>query len=242
MTNPADPGSGGSKLPPESNQAVPASSPVHETQFLVREAVHGEAARAWTALSAKIVYYLRTRFGGCSFPPGTEFNDFVSDLMAKVMTSIHTFEDRGKDSFWKWVQTIGGNLWRDMWRRFDRDRKLGLVGRGDSETTKTDGAPPSTTANAADPGESPTQIVRVRELERAEQECIDKLPRQMREVYVRRRMRDLSFAEISAELGGIKEVTLRSHFMRARDLIRECLAMKLDEAGKKVPGWTRQWS
>ncbi len=221
--------------------AAAASPSTGETQNLVIEAVHGESSRAWTALSAKIVYYLRTRFGNCSYPPGIEFNDFVSDLMAKVMTSIHSFEDRGKDSFWRWVQTIGGNLWRDMWRRFDRDRRLGLVGRGDTETVRDDSGPISMVANAPSTGETPTQILRFRELERAEQECINKLPSTMREVYTLRRQRDLSFAEISAEMAGIKEVTLRSHYMRARDLVRGCLATKIDEVGKQVAGWTRQW-
>ncbi|MBM4059682.1 MAG: sigma-70 family RNA polymerase sigma factor [Planctomycetes bacterium] len=233
---------------PKKNTSGPQPAPVAEqppaggeTQFLVREAVSGEAARAWTALSAKIVYYLRTRFGNCSFPPGTEFHDFVSDLMAKVMTSIHNYEDRGHDSFWRWVQTIGGNVWRDMWRRFDRDRRLGLVGRGETAAGDGDANPGSIVANAPAGGETPTGIVRFRELERAEQECAQQLPKQMRAVYEMRRQRELSFAEISAELGGIKEVTLRSHYMRARDLVRECLATKVDELGKRVPGWTRQW-
>lgn len=226
---------------PAQPDQTPQSAALGETQYWVNEAVHGESSRAWTALSAKIVYYLRTRFGSCSFPPGTEFNDFVSDLMAKVMTSIHGFEDRGKDSFWRWVQTIGGNLWRDMWRRFDRDRKLGLVGRGDHQTTTGDSNRVSVTEGAKAPGETPTQVVRFRELERAEQECIEKLQKQMRQVYVMRRQQELSFAEISEALGGIKEVTLRTHYMRARDQVRECLASKLDDLGKRVPGWTRQW-
>lgn len=88
------------------------------------------ASGAWTALSAKIVHYSRTRFGGCSFPPGTGFDGFVDDLLAKVRTSIHSFEEMGDDSFWRWVQTIGDNLWRDLWRRFDRDHKRGFLGAG----------------------------------------------------------------------------------------------------------------
>lgn len=232
MSNPAAPD------PASSNSPAPG-----DTQRLVREAVHGEAARAWTALSAKIVYYLRTRFGNASFPPGAEFLDFVSEVMAKVMTSIGSFEDRGHDSFWRWVQTIGGNQWRDMWRRYDRDRKLGLIGRGEGDGSETGtGLSVSPLKTAPVAGESPTEVVRFRELERAEQECIAKLPRQMRDVYTMRRQRELSFAEISEQLDGIKEVTLRSHYMRARDLVRECLATKVDELGKRVQGWTRQWT
>jgi RNA polymerase sigma factor (sigma-70 family) len=199
--------------------------------------VRGEGGQAWGALSAKIVHYLRTRFGNSSFPQGIEFNDFVSDVMLKILTSIETFEHRGKDSFWKWVQTLGGNLWRDLWRKFNRDRQLGLLGRGDHERTDSDTRPPSVTEAAPATGESPTQIVRFRELERAERECVMKLGKQMRDVYVLRRQHELSFAEISERMGGIKEATLRSHYMRARDQIRDCLGGKIDELGTRIQGW-----
>jgi RNA polymerase sigma factor (sigma-70 family) len=207
------------------------------TEFLVREVVHGEKSRAWVDLSAKIVFYLRSRFGNSSFPPGQEFTDFVSDAMLKILTSIHTFEYRGKDSFWKWVQTLAGNVWRDQWRRFDRDRRLGLAGRGEHNANDSDSRPPSATEAAPSHEETPTQVVRFRELERAEAECVAKLPKQMREVYVLRRQQELSFAEISEQTGGVKEVTLRSHYMRARDSVRECLGSKIDQLGKQIQGW-----
>lgn len=215
----------------------PTEQPPSQTEFLVREVVHGERSRAWVDLSAKIVFYLRTRFGNSSFPPGIEFSDFVSDTMVKVITSIDTFEHRGKDSFWKWVQTLAGNLWRDLWRRFDRDRRLGLLGRGEHDVGDSDTRPPSATESAQSNEQSPTQVVRFRELERAEADCVAKLPKQMREVYVLRRQHELSFAEISERTGGIKEVTLRSHYMRARDAVRDCLGAKVDELGKRIQGW-----
>lgn len=206
------------------------------TEFLVREVVHGEAQQAWNQLSAKILEYLRTRFGHASFPNGIEFQDFVSDAMLKILTSIDTFEYRGKDSFWKWVQTLAGNLWRDFWRRHERDRKLGLLGRGETPTGGEERAP-SLTEGAASKGETPTQIVRFRELAKAEAECVAKLPKQMRDVYVMRRQHELSFAEISERTGVTNEATLRSHFMRARDKVRDCLGGKLDEIGTKIQGW-----
>ena len=228
--NPTDPNAAPSPEPP----VDPAS--IGGTEFLVREVVHGEATKAWNALSEKILYYLRTRFGHSSFPNGVEFHDFVSDAMLKILTSIETFEYRGKDSFWKWVQTLAGNLWRDFWRRHERDRKLGLLGRGDHDSGG-DSRPPSATEAAAFKGETPTQIVRFRELERAEQECVAKLPKHFHDVYVLRRQNELSFAEIRERTGIDNEATLRSHYMRARDRIRECLGSKLDEIGTKIQGW-----
>ena len=233
--NPNDP-----NAPKDQNapQPPPPTDPsqVGGTEFLVREAVHGEADKAWPVLSEKILYYLRTRFGSASFPHGIEFSDFVSDAMLKILTSIDTFEYRGKDSFWKWVQTLAGNLWRDFWRRHERDRKLGLLGRGETPTGGEDRAP-SLTEGAASKGETPTQIVRFRELAKAEAECVAKLPKQMRDVYVMRRQHELSFAEISERTGVTNEATLRSHFMRARDKVRDCLGGKLDEIGTKIQGW-----
>ncbi len=205
------------------------------TEFLVREVVHGEATKAWNALSEKILYYLRTRFGHASFPQGTEFSDFVSDAMVKILTSIEGFEYRGHDSFWKWVQTLAGNLWRDYWRRFDRDKKLGLLGRGDADAGED--RPPSLAEGAPATGESPTAIVRYRELARIEADCVAKLPEHLQKAYVLRRQHDLSFAEMAEKLGGANEATLRSHYMRARDKIKECLGRKLDELGTKIQGW-----
>lgn len=222
---------------PEPQPAVDAAG-IASTEFLVREVVHGEKRQAWNALSEKILYYLRTRFGNSSFPQGVEFSDFVSDAMVKILTSIDTFEYRGKDSFWKWVQTLAGNLWRDGWRRFDRDRRLGLLGRGDGDRGgDSDSRPPSMTEAAPAKGETPTQIVRFRELERIERDCMTKLPKHMLDVYVLRRQHDLSFAEISERTGVDNEATLRSHYMRARDRIKECLGRKLDELGTKIQGW-----
>jgi RNA polymerase sigma factor (sigma-70 family) len=211
--------------------------PAMPTEFLVREALHGEKARAWDDLSARIVHYLRTRFGNHSFPPGIEFSDFVSDTMLKVLGSIESFEHRGPDSFWKWVQTLAGNLWRDLWRRFDRDRRLGLLGRGEHGGADTDARLPSATEAAPSHEESPTGIVRFRDLEQAEHDCVARLPQQMREVYALRRQHELSFAEISARLGGVKEATLRSHYMRARDSVRACLGSKIDQLGTRIEGW-----
>jgi RNA polymerase sigma factor (sigma-70 family) len=223
---------------PDSTKDDGAPKPLPQaTEFLVREVVHGEKSRAWIDLSAKIVFYLRSRFGHSSFPPGLEFSDFVSDTMLKILTSIQNFEYRGKDSFWKWVQTLAGNVWRDMWRRFDRDRRLGLAGRGEHVGGDGDSRPPSATEAATSSEETPTQVVRFRELERAEAECVAKLPKQMREVYVLRRQQELTFAEISEKTGGVKEVTLRSHYMRARDSVRECLGSKIDQLGKQIQGW-----
>jgi RNA polymerase sigma factor (sigma-70 family) len=223
--------------PEPDKEQKPISEQIGGTDFLVREVVlKKKSEHAWGALSAKIIHYLRTRFANNSLPPGVEFDDFVSEAMLKILTAIDTFEHRGKDSFWKWVQTLATNLSRDMWRKFDRDRKLGLLGRGDSDAGD-ENRPPSAAEAARETGETPTQVVRFRELQKAERECASKLGKDMREVYMMRRQLDLTFAEISTRMGGTKEATLRSHYMRARDQIRDCLGSKIDELGKRISGW-----
>ena len=206
------------------------------TEFLLREVASGEKTQAWGMLSQKCLHYLKTRFGRSSFPQGIEFSDFVSDVMLKILTSIDSFEYRGKDSFWKWVQTLAGNMWRDLWRKHNRDQKLGLLGRGDAgagSDTRSFSIPESTPTNE----ETPTQIVRFHELERAEADCVSRLSEQMQKVYMLRRQHDLSFAEIAERTGGTNEATLRSHYMRARDKVRECLGAKIDAMASKIQGW-----
>ncbi|MFK7741104.1 MAG: RNA polymerase sigma factor [Planctomycetota bacterium] len=224
-------------VPREAAPAPSEQAGAGGTEFLLQGVAHGET-QAWGMLSQKCLHYLKTRFGRSSFPQGIEFGDFVSDVMLKVLTSIESFEYRGKDSFWKWVQTLAGNMWRDLWRKYKRDQKLGLVARGESNA----GPNPETgtfTVGEAMPTkeESPTQIVRFRELEKIEEDCVARLSDNMREVYVMRRTHDLSFSEISKQLGDVNEATLRSHYMRARDKVRECLGSKMDQLGAKIQGW-----
>lgn len=207
------------------------------TEFLLREVVSGQKTQAWGVLSQKCLHYLQTRFGRSSFPKGIEFGDFVSDVMLKILTSIESFEYRGKDSFWKWVQTLAGNMWRDQWRKHKRDQKLGLLGRGDSTPAGADAGTFSVLDSAQTKEETPTQFVRFNELAKAEAECVSKLSDNMREVYVMRRQLELSFAEIAERTGGKNEATLRSHFMRARDKVRECLGGQVDALGSKIQGW-----
>jgi RNA polymerase sigma factor (sigma-70 family) len=207
------------------------------TEFLLREVISGEKTQAWGMLSQKCLHYLKTRFGRSSFPQGIEFGDFVSDVMLKILTSVESFEYRGKDSFWKWVQTLAGNMWRDLWHKHNRDQKLGLLGRGDATPAGADTGAFSVTDTAQTKEESPTQIVRFNELAKAEAECVSKLPDVMREVYMMRRQHELSFAEISERTGGTNEATLRSNFMRARDKVREGLGAQIDALGSKLQGW-----
>lgn len=222
--------------PSKSEKLVPKAG-AGGTEFLLREVVSDQPAEAWGVLSEKCMHYLKTRFGRSSFPKGIEFGDFASDVMLKILTSIESFEYRGKDSFWRWVQTLAGNLWRDQWRKHMRDKKLGLLGRGESQSAERGAGALSVLESAQSKEDTPTQVVRFHELAEAEAECVSRLSDHMREVYVMRRQHELTFAEIAAQTGGTNEATLRSHYMRARDKVRECLGVQIDALGSKIQGW-----
>lgn len=222
------------RIPPRSQPSqVPAAAeaPIcgDSTQVLVRLAALPDGAPAWGPLSQKIERFLRERFGRRGLPPGVEFHDFQNDLMVKVMTKIGTFQDRGPDSFWGWVFTIGDRLQDDAWNRYNRARALGLTGAGfdgDDETV-----PPL--EMAADTGETPTQIVRFRELAQVEQQCLAQLSADERRVYQLRQGCGLSFAQISKELGIANENTLRSYHHRARMQLAVMLGAMIDAEGRR---------
>ncbi|MGE3171982.1 MAG: RNA polymerase sigma factor [Planctomycetota bacterium] len=209
-----------------------ASGDQNDTQFIVSQAQRDEQ-RAWVQLSGKVLFFLRGRFGNVSFPPGMEFDDFASEVMLKLLGDIAKFQDQGKDSFWGWVYMLSQNRLNDLWRRYNREQQLGLVGRGETNETGV-----VRLDDRHDPdAESVSEIMCIREIEAAERDCAARLPTDMRNVYFMRRQQDLSFAAISAAMNGIKEVTLRSHYKRARDFIKDCIRQKIDALGGRFEHW-----
>jgi hypothetical protein len=106
---------------------------------------------------------------------------------------------------------------------------------------ETDSRPISLTEGAKAPGETPTQIARrFRELERAERDCVAKLPKLMHDVDARAAAAEyLSFAEISAQQGGVRTQgdTAQPLHAGTRDHA-SALGTKLDELGTKIQGWS----
>lgn len=221
-------------------EPTPAGEPPPEfqdTQQIVWHAQRDEQ-RAWDLLSGKVVFFLRSRFGGVSLPPGCEFDDFGSEVMLKLLGEIRRYQDQGKGSFWGWVYMVAQNRLNDLWRRHNRDHRLGLVARGDpgdedQESTRTLALDQHTDRDSP----SISEVMNVHELEAVERDCVSRLPQDMREVYLLRRQQELTFAEISPRVGGIKEVTLRSHYKRARDYVKDCIKRKLDDLGARFQDW-----
>lgn len=209
---------------------------MQDTQHIVLHAQRDDQ-RAWVLLSGKVTFFLRSRFGHVALPGGFEFDDFGSEVMLKLLGEIRRFQDQGKGSFWGWVYMVAQNRLNDLWRKHNRDRQLGLVGRGDPDEETSSTQTIRMDQHRDDDASSISEVLDFQVLEAAERDCVQRLPKDMREVYLLRRQHELPFAEISTRTGGIKEVTLRSHFKRARDYVKDCIKRKIDDLGSRFEDW-----
>lgn len=218
----------------------PAPQPdpsLENTQLIVRGAQAGQNALAWVLLSQKVEFFLKSRFGGTRMPPGLEFEDLSSEVMLKILGDLGKYQDQGKGAFWGWVWRLTQNRLTDLWRKYDRDRAIGNVARGLDDAAEGGGAGGGVEQVADEANVSGTQALRILELQAAEQDCLQRLPKEMREVYRRRRVHEMRFKDISAAMGGINENTLRSLFKRAKDYVQECVRRKLDDLGRRTDVW-----
>lgn len=211
-----------------------------DTQFIVQSAQRNEQ-QAWTLLSAKILFFLRSRFGGVHLPSELEFDDFTSEVMLRILGEIQRFKDTGKGAFWGWVYILSQNRLNDLWRQHQRRQRLGLLGRGEpsqGEAAGGDGRPGAGLDEVSNPSQpSPSELAQVGEIEAIERDCVSQLPPSMARIYLLRREQELSFDEISVAFGGTKAVTLRSYYKRARDFVKDCIQRKVDRFGATFGGW-----
>ncbi|UGQ49165.1 RNA polymerase sigma factor [Massilia endophytica] len=77
--------------------------------------------------------------------------------------------------------------------------------------------------------EAPDEAVLRAEARRLIEARIDKLPGRLRTVFVLRAVEDMPVQEVASVLN-VPEATVRSHFFRARGLLREALARDFDNA------------
>jgi len=226
--------------PPASPEpAVDVAQAAQDTQFIVQSAQRNEQ-QAWTLLSAKILFFLRSRFGGVHLPSELEFDDFSSEVMVRILGEIQRFKDTGKGSFWGWVYILSQNRLNDLWRQHQRRQRLGLLGRGEPAPGEATGAarPGADLDAVSNPQQaSPSELAQAGEIEAIERQCVAQLPASMGRIYLLRREQELPFEEISGLFGGTKPVTLRSYYKRARDFVKDCILRKVDRFGATFPGW-----
>lgn len=187
---------------------------------------HAKAAQrdpdsdSWGPLTTKIRERLRG-YRANRLPPNLEHDDFVSEVILRVLRDLPGVEIRTRGEFWSWIQTVADHALTDLWRRA-RAQKRGPApeasGDDDAEATAPPHAAPT-----------PSSVQRAHEIERAERDCIERLPNDLAQtVYRLRRGEDLAFAAIAARTGQASAASARFVFFRAKQAVQECLRRKLE--------------
>jgi RNA polymerase sigma-70 factor (ECF subfamily) len=152
-----------------------------------------------------------------------EAEDIVQEAYLLAYRNASSF--RGEASLSTWLTRIVLNEATGRLRKQQRRADIiplvpgaELAGYGEEEAMDE--------ANHGAP-DAPEEAVLRAEARRLIEARIDKLPDRLRTVFVLRAVEDMSVQEVASVLG-IPEATVRSHFFRARGLLREALARDFD--------------
>lgn len=215
--------------PPADEPEKSASSADSPTLFDVRQAQSPNHADTWNGswerLSDKVCAFLSRRFDRDKIPFDVEFDDFFSAVLSRMLRDLPNLEVRGRREFWAWVKKIAANQLIDMWRRHRRLRHGG--GR---IAQQVDDCEIDVVEGAADPGgQTPSGFFMVRELEGAEEECVNKITNeQARKIYMMRRRLGLEYEEIAQRVGSESADSVRATFSRVKGQVHDCLRRRLD--------------
>jgi len=141
--------------------------------------------------------------------------DVTQETFLKIYRSMHTF--RGECSMETWVFRIAANACVDALRASRRREVLCLDGRKDQEAPV-----PQWVGSSPDPAEV-AEGVDVRE---GVVECLNRLDRDQRKVLVLREVKDLSYTDISREMG-CPLGTVKSKLNRARAALKRAVTENL---------------
>lgn len=185
------------------------------------KAVQGDAqSPSWGPLVGRLRHHL-DHYRSKKMPPGYDFDDFVAEVLLQVLRDLPGIEMRSRGEFWSWLGKLADHVLVDMWRH-SRAKKRGLDRQGVADE--------QVFASVAGTEPSPSGLQHVREIEAAEQDCIDRLPNELgRRVYALRRGQDLSFDQIAAETGQVSAASARFVFFQVKQAVRECLRLKLEK-------------
>jgi RNA polymerase sigma-70 factor (ECF subfamily) len=142
----------------------------------------------------------------------TEADDITQDVFLQVYRSLPTA--RLDLPFRPWLYVIARNKCLDFLKR---RRALDFSALEDPETAE------SPIDAVADPDPLPEAVLEHTDLQRILREAIVRLPERYRTVVALRYAGELSFAEIAQTLG-LPENTVKTHFQRAKAILRRELA------------------
>jgi len=169
----------------------------HELVAAWRGGDEAAAAQLVTRHAASLGRYL-VACGAAS----SEVDDLVQDAFFKAFRSLPGW--RGDGSFRGWVFRIGGNLLKDLFRH--RKGRVILPIDGHDAVDRADPAGEFTAA----------------ETERRLEECLTRLPRLQREVFLLRAQQGMDYAELATTLGTTPGAA-RVHYHHAVKRLKEWL-------------------
>lgn len=140
-----------------------------------------------------------------------ELDDIAQESMLDAFRGLEGFEPESEGSFRNWISRIVENNIRDHARK----GKAAKRGSGKVRNFAAYGA--NVLTDSVTPGMDPTpsEIVAGREAEQRLEAALLGLDERHREVITLRRLCEMSYAEVAAEMGLDKESTARSLFSRA---------------------------
>jgi RNA polymerase sigma-70 factor (ECF subfamily) len=185
---------------------------------LARRIARGDAA----ALEALMRRHNQTLFRAARaiLRDDAEAEDALQEAYLQAYRSIGAF--RGDSALSTWLARIVAN---EALMRLRRSARRAAI------LPLTSGVPSDEIANVADENvnDTPERSAQRLEMRRLLEAEIDALPDDYRAVFVLRAVEEMSVADTAAVLG-IPEATVRSRSFRARSLLRERLATKIDHA------------
>ena len=143
--------------------------------------------------------------------------DVAADVLLKAFTALHRFEDRGRDSFEKWLFMIAKRHTLDVIAKGGKNKPTRVTKPANRSSTLG-------TVLGILPGheKSPTSILKKADLERALDAAIAGLSEGQRKVILLRFVEELSWEEVARRADGTVE-GVRSLARRALDNLRESL-------------------
>lgn len=191
-----------------------------KTQTLVIRAKQGEDD-AFTELYARhagrVRHSVATRLGGYNMP---DLEDVVQETFLYAFEVIRDgrFDaTQSEGGFRHWLAKVAVNKVRDGFRK----RKTKARGEG-KEQVMRDALSSSSELYAPSPLARPSEVLRGKEFEQVIAATLEKLDQRQREIIDLRDHCEMTFAEISEEMGGTA-ATMRSLYMRAKADLREQL-------------------
>ena len=136
--------------------------------------------------------------------------DITQEVFIKAYSSLHTYRQEYK--FKTWLFKIASNTVIDYWRK----KKIDVFSIDQPYDLDSDSVPIQIPSN----NPSVDKIVELHEVRKRIEVVLDKLPVNLKELFVWRHVNDLSYEEM-AEIKGIPVGTIKNRVFQAKEMLRK---------------------